>query len=234
MIQSNPSEQHVCLNDLHSLCNQRCMWCKTSSSKIYHLSTTPWANAASCYWDIELFYNSQSPSHIHHRKHTPFGWPVPFSQSDKQTLCKICFSLACSHTHTRTRTRTRTHTHTQIRLLLNASSRVSHSGARGRRQAKQSSVWWLLPQIVTTKHPEYWAAMLLIWRQRFIQFQHNGENGPLCPQFVSSAFVWTQIIFICQCLCWGSAVERVDVQALISNTCLYQLLTCPLTTSNWK
>ncbi len=226
MIQSNPSEQHVCLNDLHSLCNQRCMWCKTSSSKIYHLSTTPWANAASCYWDIELFYNSQSPSHIHHRKHTPFGWPVPFSQSDKQTLCKICF-FSGMFTHT--------HTHTHTRLLLNASSRVSHSGARGRRQAKQSSVWWLLPQIVTTKHPEYWAAMLLIWRQAIHSVPAQwGKRSPQCPQFVSSAFVWTQIIFICQCLCWGSAVERVDVQALISNTCLYQLLTCPLTTSNWK
>ncbi len=128
-----------------------------------------------------------------------------------------------------------THTHTQIRLLLNASSRVSHSGARGRRQAKQSSVWWLLPQIVTTKHPEYWAAMLLIWRQAIHSVPAQwGKRSPQCPQFVSSACVWTQIIFICQCLCWGSAVERVDVQALISNTCLYQLLTCPLTTSNWK
>ncbi len=119
-------------------------------------------------------------------------------------------------------------TNTQILLLLNASSRVSHRGARGRRRAKQSSVWWLLPQIVTTKHPEYWAATLLIWRQAINSVPAQwGKRSPQRPQFVSSASVWTHIIFIWQCLCWGSAVERVDVQALISNTCLYQLLTCP-------
>ncbi|KAL1267481.1 hypothetical protein QQF64_032844 [Cirrhinus molitorella] len=119
--------------------------------------------------------------------HTPSGWPVPFSQSDKQTLCKICFSLACSHT--------------QILLLLYVSSRVSHSGARGRRRAKQPSVWWLLPQIVTTKHPEYWAATLLIWRQAINSVPaQRGKRSPQRPQFVSSASVRTHIIFIWQWL----------------------------------
>ncbi len=111
--------------------------------------------------------------------------------------------------------------------------RVSHSGARGRRRAKQSSVWWLLPQIVTTKHPEYWAATLLIWRQAINSVpaqwgkrspqRPNLSPVPLCEHTSSSSGN-----ACAEDLQWRGLMSKHSSLTLVYISCWHVL------TSNWK
>ncbi len=111
--------------------------------------------------------------------------------------------------------------------------RVSHSGARGRRRAKQSSVWWLLPQIVTTSTLSIGLQRCSFGDKRLIQFQHNGENGlhnvlnlspvPLCEHTSSSSGN-----ACAEDLQWRGLMSKHSSLTLVYISCWHVL------TSNWK